>query len=94
MKLGENLGPPILDDSLAYKIVDELETWKERQTEIFKVEVKLRTDIKSVETCSLKISHKKFFFYDLAEKKRGSSFELAKSGMAEAQRKLRSKACV
>ena len=40
----ENLGPPILDDSLAYKIVDELETWKERQTEIFKVELKRKED--------------------------------------------------
>lgn len=36
---GKNLGPPILDDSLAYKIVDELETWKERQKEMFKAEV-------------------------------------------------------
>ncbi|XP_078047958.1 protein rha [Augochlora pura] len=40
----ENLGPPILDDSLAYKIVDELETWKERQKEIFKVELKRKED--------------------------------------------------
>ncbi|XP_076236826.1 rha [Calliopsis andreniformis] len=40
----ENLGPPILDDSLAYKIVDELETWKERQKEIFKVELKKKED--------------------------------------------------
>ncbi|KOX70862.1 hypothetical protein WN51_03289 [Melipona quadrifasciata] len=40
----ENLGPPILDDSLAYKIVDELETWKERQMEIFKVELKRKED--------------------------------------------------
>ncbi|XP_017766393.1 PREDICTED: LOW QUALITY PROTEIN: centrosomal protein of 120 kDa [Eufriesea mexicana] len=40
----ENLGPPILDDSLAYKIVDELETWKERQMEIFKVELKKKED--------------------------------------------------
>lgn len=29
-----------MDDSLAYKIVDELETWKERQKEMFKAEVK------------------------------------------------------
>ncbi|KAF3429867.1 hypothetical protein E2986_10034 [Frieseomelitta varia] len=42
--LDENLGPPILDDSLAYKIVDELETWKERQMEIFKVELKRKED--------------------------------------------------
>ncbi|XP_076281822.1 rha isoform X2 [Lasioglossum baleicum] len=40
----ENLGPPILDDSLVYKIVDELETWKERQKEIFKVELKRKED--------------------------------------------------
>ncbi|XP_029056561.1 centrosomal protein of 120 kDa-like isoform X1 [Osmia bicornis bicornis] len=40
----EYLGPPILDDSLAYKIVDELETWKERQMEIFKVELKRKED--------------------------------------------------
>ncbi|KYM97554.1 hypothetical protein ALC62_11848 [Cyphomyrmex costatus] len=38
--IDKNLGPPILDDSLAYKIVDELETWKERQKEMFKVELK------------------------------------------------------
>ncbi|CAK9825973.1 Centrosomal protein of 120 kDa [Anthophora retusa] len=42
--LSENLGPPILDDSLAYKIVDELETWKERQMEIFKIELKRKED--------------------------------------------------
>ncbi|XP_017796399.1 PREDICTED: LOW QUALITY PROTEIN: centrosomal protein of 120 kDa-like [Habropoda laboriosa] len=42
--LSENLGPPILDDSLAYKIVDELETWKERQIEIFKIELKRKED--------------------------------------------------
>lgn len=29
----------VLDNSLAYKIVDELETWKERQKEMFKDEV-------------------------------------------------------
>ncbi|XP_076760519.1 rha isoform X2 [Xylocopa sonorina] len=40
----ENFGPPILDDSLAYKIVDELETWKDRQMEIFKVELKRKED--------------------------------------------------
>ncbi|PBC34330.1 Centrosomal protein of [Apis cerana cerana] len=40
----ENLGPPIFDDTLAYKIVDELETWKERQMEIFKVELKRKED--------------------------------------------------
>lgn len=40
---GKNLGPPILDDSLAYKIVDELETWKERQKEMFKAEVHNKT---------------------------------------------------
>lgn len=39
----KNLGPPILDDSLAYKIVDELETWKERQKEMFKAEVNNKT---------------------------------------------------
>lgn len=38
-KSDEDLGPPILDDSLAYKIVEELETWKERQQEIFRAEV-------------------------------------------------------
>ena len=41
----ENLGPPILDDSLAYKIVEELETWKERQKEIFRIEVKFSSFI-------------------------------------------------
>ncbi|RLU24249.1 hypothetical protein DMN91_004460 [Ooceraea biroi] len=41
---GKNLGPPILDDSLAYKIVDELETWKDRQKEIFKVELKKKEE--------------------------------------------------
>ncbi|XP_025994496.2 centrosomal protein of 120 kDa isoform X2 [Solenopsis invicta] len=40
----KNLGPPILDDSLAYKIVDELETWKERQKEMFKVELKKKEE--------------------------------------------------
>ncbi|CAL7937004.1 unnamed protein product [Xylocopa violacea] len=40
----ENFGPPILDDSLVYKIVDELETWKDRQMEIFKVELKRKED--------------------------------------------------
>ncbi|KAK2575418.1 hypothetical protein KPH14_008330 [Odynerus spinipes] len=37
-------GPPIIDDSLAYKIVDELETWKERQKEIFRVELKKKEE--------------------------------------------------
>lgn len=41
---GENLGPPILDDSLAYKIVDELETWKERQQELFRLELKRKEE--------------------------------------------------
>ncbi|XP_014474648.1 PREDICTED: centrosomal protein of 120 kDa-like isoform X3 [Dinoponera quadriceps] len=40
----KNLGPPILDDSLAYKIVDELETWKERQKEMFKAELKKKEE--------------------------------------------------
>uniref|UniRef100_A0A0C9QLD1 Cep120_0 protein n=1 Tax=Fopius arisanus TaxID=64838 RepID=A0A0C9QLD1_9HYME len=40
----EKLGPPILDDSLASKIVDELETWKERQQEMFKVELKRKEE--------------------------------------------------
>ncbi|XP_008554487.1 centrosomal protein of 120 kDa-like [Microplitis demolitor] len=40
----ENLGPPILDDSLVYKIVDELETWKERQQEIFRLELKRKEE--------------------------------------------------
>ncbi|XP_029165522.1 centrosomal protein of 120 kDa-like isoform X2 [Nylanderia fulva] len=42
--IGKNLGPPILDDSLAYKIVDELETWKERQKEMFKTELKKKEE--------------------------------------------------
>ncbi|XP_012528334.2 LOW QUALITY PROTEIN: centrosomal protein of 120 kDa [Monomorium pharaonis] len=42
--IDKNLGPPILDDSLAYKIVDELETWKERQKEMFKVELKRKEE--------------------------------------------------
>ncbi|XP_072746567.1 centrosomal protein of 120 kDa isoform X2 [Anoplolepis gracilipes] len=42
--IGKNLGPPILDDSLAYKIVDELETWKERQKEMFKTELKRKEE--------------------------------------------------
>ncbi|XP_029674380.1 centrosomal protein of 120 kDa-like isoform X2 [Formica exsecta] len=42
--IGKNLGPPILDDSLAYKIVDELETWKERQKEMFKAELKRKEE--------------------------------------------------
>ncbi|KAL0117303.1 hypothetical protein PUN28_010273 [Cardiocondyla obscurior] len=42
--IGKNLGPPILDDSLAYKIVDELETWKERQKEMFKAELKKKEE--------------------------------------------------
>ncbi|XP_043280435.1 centrosomal protein of 120 kDa-like [Venturia canescens] len=41
---GENLGPPIMDDSLAYKIVEELEIWKERQQEIFLVELKRKEE--------------------------------------------------
>ncbi|XP_015109870.1 centrosomal protein of 120 kDa isoform X1 [Diachasma alloeum] len=40
----ENLGPPVLDDSLASKIVDELETWKERQQEMFKVELQRKEE--------------------------------------------------
>ncbi|XP_066597045.1 centrosomal protein of 120 kDa-like isoform X1 [Prorops nasuta] len=40
----ENFGPPILDDSLAYKIVDELETWKERQKEMFNFELKKKEE--------------------------------------------------
>ncbi|XP_043670067.1 centrosomal protein of 120 kDa isoform X2 [Vespula pensylvanica] len=40
----QNFGPPIIDDSLAYKIVDELETWKERQKEIFRVELKKKEE--------------------------------------------------
>lgn len=40
----DNFGPPILDDSLTYKIVDELETWKERQQEIFRVELKQKEE--------------------------------------------------
>ncbi|XP_015518371.2 centrosomal protein of 120 kDa isoform X1 [Neodiprion lecontei] len=43
-KTDEDLGPPILDDSLAYKIVEELETWKERQQEIFRVELKRKEE--------------------------------------------------
>ncbi|XP_012256855.2 centrosomal protein of 120 kDa-like [Athalia rosae] len=39
-----DLGPPILDDSLAYKIVEELETWKERQQEMFRVELKRKEE--------------------------------------------------
>ena len=35
------IGTITLDNSLAYKIVDELETWKERQKEMFKEEVNL-----------------------------------------------------
>ncbi|XP_018047969.1 PREDICTED: centrosomal protein of 120 kDa-like [Atta colombica] len=42
--IDKNLGPPILDDSLAYKIVDELETWKERQKEMFKAELKRKEE--------------------------------------------------
>ncbi|KAL6436897.1 hypothetical protein ACFW04_004925 [Cataglyphis niger] len=42
--IGKNLGPPILDDSLAYKIVDELETWKDRQKEMFKAELKRKEE--------------------------------------------------
>ncbi|XP_011868150.1 PREDICTED: centrosomal protein of 120 kDa-like isoform X2 [Vollenhovia emeryi] len=42
--IDKNLGPPILDDSLAYKIVDELETWKERQKEMFKDVLKKKED--------------------------------------------------
>ncbi|XP_032673592.1 centrosomal protein of 120 kDa-like isoform X2 [Odontomachus brunneus] len=41
---GKNLDPPILDDSLAYKIVDELETWKEREKEMFKAELKRKEE--------------------------------------------------
>ncbi|XP_014607872.1 PREDICTED: centrosomal protein of 120 kDa [Polistes canadensis] len=40
----QKFGPPIIDDSLAYKIVDELETWKERQKEIFRVKLKKKED--------------------------------------------------
>ncbi|XP_043465045.1 centrosomal protein of 120 kDa-like isoform X2 [Leptopilina heterotoma] len=40
----DHLGPPILDDSLIYKIVDELETWKERQKEIFKSELRKKEE--------------------------------------------------
>ncbi|XP_015190742.1 PREDICTED: centrosomal protein of 120 kDa isoform X2 [Polistes dominula] len=40
----QKFGPPIIDDSLAYKIVDELETWKERQKEIFRVNLKKKED--------------------------------------------------
>ncbi|XP_033215252.1 centrosomal protein of 120 kDa [Belonocnema kinseyi] len=40
----DNLGPPILDDSLAYKIVEELETWKERQKEIFRAELRKKEE--------------------------------------------------
>ncbi|KAI4504421.1 hypothetical protein M0802_000892 [Mischocyttarus mexicanus] len=40
----QKFGPPIIDDSLAYKIVDELETWKERQKEIFRAELKKKED--------------------------------------------------
>ncbi|XP_077278529.1 protein rha [Temnothorax americanus] len=42
--IDKNLGPPILDDSLAYKIVDELETWKDRQKEMFKAELKRKEE--------------------------------------------------
>ncbi|XP_011693780.1 PREDICTED: centrosomal protein of 120 kDa-like isoform X3 [Wasmannia auropunctata] len=42
--IDKNLGPPILDDSLAYKIVDELETWKERQKAMFKAELKRKEE--------------------------------------------------
>ncbi|KAG7198473.1 hypothetical protein KM043_005854 [Ampulex compressa] len=40
----DDLGPPILDDNLAYKIVDELETWKERQKQIFIAEINILQD--------------------------------------------------
>ncbi|KAJ9582592.1 hypothetical protein L9F63_023051, partial [Diploptera punctata] len=36
----QSLGPPILDDRIAYKIVEELEDWKERQQILFKAELK------------------------------------------------------
>ncbi|XP_071554463.1 centrosomal protein of 120 kDa-like [Temnothorax nylanderi] len=42
--IDKNLGPPILDDSLAYKIVDELETWRDRQKEMFKAELKRKEE--------------------------------------------------
>ncbi|XP_012273788.1 centrosomal protein of 120 kDa [Orussus abietinus] len=43
-KSGENLGPPILDDNLAYKIVNELETWKDKQQEMFTAELKRKEE--------------------------------------------------
>lgn len=33
--------PPVVDENLTDKIVDELEEWKERQKEIFQLEVGL-----------------------------------------------------
>ncbi|XP_044729721.1 centrosomal protein of 120 kDa-like, partial [Chrysoperla carnea] len=38
------LGPPILDERIAYKLVEELEDWKERQQEMFKVELKRKEE--------------------------------------------------
>ncbi|XP_015594785.1 centrosomal protein of 120 kDa [Cephus cinctus] len=35
---------PVLDDGLAYKIVDELETWKEHQQEMFRTELKRKEE--------------------------------------------------
>jgi hypothetical protein len=37
--LEQDLGPAILDDRIAFRIVEELEEWKERQQELFKAEV-------------------------------------------------------
>lgn len=37
--LEEDLGSATLDDSFVFKIVEELEDWKERQQELFKAEV-------------------------------------------------------
>jgi hypothetical protein len=37
--LEEDLGSAVLDDRFAFKIVEELEDWKERQEELFKAEV-------------------------------------------------------
>lgn len=69
----------VLDNSLAYKIVDELETWKERQKEMFKDEV-LYT-IFSISM--LPMNHYELFeitillFSYKVTKKRGNALEIA-----------------
>ncbi|XP_011646421.1 uncharacterized protein LOC105433041 [Pogonomyrmex barbatus] len=42
--INNNTGLPMLHDNLVYDIVDELETWKERQKEIFKTELKKKEE--------------------------------------------------